>query len=59
MKVEVEIQHPDESGLPGRARELLGEKIGRDRVRELFPRTPARRAELSSPRRPSGSASGV
>ncbi len=39
MKIEIEIQHPDKSGLPGRAREILAEKIGWDKVRELFPKT--------------------
>lgn len=38
LNVQVEIQHPDESGLPGLARENLAKLIGWDRVRELFPR---------------------
>lgn len=38
MKVEIDVQHPDCSGVPGRAREILAETLGWDKVRELFPR---------------------
>ena len=37
MKVEIDIQHPDLSGVPGRAREILAGVLGWDRVRGLFP----------------------
>lgn len=38
MIVELHLQNPDNSGLPGRAREILAEQIGWDAVRKLFPR---------------------
>lgn len=37
MEINIKIQHPDNSGLPGRAREILAETIGWDEVRRLFP----------------------
>lgn len=38
MKIEIEIEDPAESGLPGLARYNLAQLIGWDRVRELFPK---------------------
>lgn len=35
MKIEIEIQNPDVSGVPGRAREILAGIVGWDRMREL------------------------
>lgn len=39
MIIGVEVSDPGLSGTPGRARELLAETIGWDRVRELFPKS--------------------
>ncbi len=35
MKVEIEIQNPNVSGLPGRAREILAKLVGWDAMRKL------------------------
>jgi hypothetical protein len=35
MKIEIEIQNPDVSGVPGRAREILAKLVGWDRMRKL------------------------
>lgn len=36
--VQIHVDHPDSSGVPGRAREMLAGLIGWDAVRRLFPR---------------------
>lgn len=44
MEIRMQVKHPDSSGLPGRAREILAEKIGWDEVRRLFPSPGGKRA---------------
>lgn len=42
--MDIKIKHPDSSGVPGRAREILAKIIGWDKVRKFYPAPGDRKA---------------